>query len=469
MSEEVLLLVILVGAIVSYVLLRPCRSDEDTGDITRLEPNGDEDPIVTLKNSTVAMRAARAGAPTLKSLWRLNNPFVSDSAELQLSYRQALYKALGRVDDCAWGGIARVVANAVRPLLFRCTAPDGVCTITADLRQVSLNTSLAGVLKALFNIDNIACDNLSYMGSEIHRIATEGKRHALTPDASKHIPENVRRSADTLIQTLQDVFIDAAVSTELAETILYRVSGSPPPEEFNPLNLLLPAFEAPWRSTLYTLLAVLQSGPRSPEYALILRSCPPDHSPDPQSLAIAYESLRLYPPIRRISRVPESIDIEAIQRDPSIWGATAQQFDPGRFLTPDKQQIRSSLVGSQQFAWIPFAIGTMKCPSARGFSVRMIVVVVGEILRQLFPDDTPPEWNLDGEEWDTAARRGEVLRAGREEYQGVFKEKLDPFSSLTTHKQLALADAMRADCDKEMRRDRIEPDDRSVNHKPHRL
>ncbi|PYI20171.1 hypothetical protein BO99DRAFT_411904 [Aspergillus violaceofuscus CBS 115571] len=395
-----------------------CGSDEDTGGMTKLEPMEDGDPIVALKNSTVAMRAARARAPTLKSLWRLNNPFVSDSVELQLSYRQALYKALAKVDDSAWGGIARVVADAVRPLLFRCTAPDGVC-ITADLRQVSLNTSLAAVLKALFHIENIACDKLSYMGSEIHRITTEGKRHALGAAASQDIPGDVRRSADTLIQTLQDVSIDAAVSTELAETILYRVSGSPPPEEFNPLNLLLPAFEAPWRSTLYTLLAVLQSGQRSPEYSRTLRNCPPDYPPDPQSLAIAYDSLRLYPPIRRISRVPRSIDIEAIQRDPSTWGATAQQFDPGRFLTPDGQQIRSSLVGSQQFAWIPFAIGTMKCPSARVFSVRMIVVVVGEILRQLFPDDTPMEWDLDGEEWDAAARRGEVLRAGRGEYQGV--------------------------------------------------
>ncbi|RAH78849.1 hypothetical protein BO86DRAFT_391467 [Aspergillus japonicus CBS 114.51] len=313
MSVEVLLLVIFVGAIVSYFLLRPRGIGEDTGGMTKLAPIEDWDPIVALKNSTVAMRAARVGAPTLKSLWRLKNPFVSDSVELQLSYRQALYKALAKVDDSAWRGIARVVADAVRPLLFRCTAPDGVC-ITADLRQVSLNTSLAAVLKALFNIDNIACDKLSYVGSEIHRITTEGKRHALTADASKDIPEDVRRSADTLIQALQDVFIDAAVSTELAETILYRVSGSPPPEEFNPLNLLLPAFEAPWRSILYTLLAALQPGPRSPEYALTLRNRPPDRSPDPQSLAIAYESLRLYPPIRRISRV---LKIHRYRSDPA--------------------------------------------------------------------------------------------------------------------------------------------------------
>ncbi|OJJ98393.1 hypothetical protein ASPACDRAFT_44896 [Aspergillus aculeatus ATCC 16872] len=419
MSEEIVLFILLLGGIVSYVLLYSGGREEATGDKVSVEPNRVENPIVTLQNSTVAMRAARAGAPVLKSLWRLNNPFVSDSVDLQLSYRQALYKALAKVDDSAWAGIARVVGKAIQPLFTRRTISGSSCTVTADLRQVSLTTSLAAILKALFEIDNIGCDKLSYLGSEIHRITVEGKRHALTAAASQDIPEDLRRSADALIQALRHVFIDAAVTTELAETILYRVSGSPPPQEFNPLNLLLPAFEAPWRSTLYTLLAVLQPGARQPKYVLALRDCRPDHDPEPLALAIAYESLRLYPPIRRISRVSTSIDIEAIQRDPSHWGANAQQFHPERFLTTSGQRIRSCLVGPQQFAWIPFAVGKMKCPSARVFTIRMIVVVVGEILRQLFPGDATPEWELEGAEWDAAARRGEALRAGRGEYEGV--------------------------------------------------
>ncbi|RAH44619.1 uncharacterized protein BO95DRAFT_432969 [Aspergillus brunneoviolaceus CBS 621.78] len=419
MSEEIVLFILLLGAMVGYVLLYADSSDEDPGDKVWLKSIEVENPIVILQNSTVAMRAARAGAPVLKTLWRLNNPFVSDSVDLQLSYRHALYKALAKVDDSAWVGIARVVGKAIQPLFTRRTIPGG-CTVTADLRQVSLTTSLAAVLKALFEIENIGADKLSYLGSDIHRISVKGKRHAqVTAAASQDIPEDLRGSADALIQALRHVFIDAAVSTELAETILYRVSGSPPPEEFNPLNLLLPAFEAPWRSTLYTLLAVLQPGARQPKYVLALRDCRPDHNPDPLALAIAYESLRLYPPIRCISRVPTSVDIEAIQRDPSHWGPTAQQFHPERFLTPGGRRIRSSLVGPQQFAWISFAAGKMKCPSARVFSIRMIVVVVGEILRQLFPGDATPEWEFEGAEWDAAARRGKALRAGREEYEGV--------------------------------------------------
>ncbi len=68
---------------------------------------------------------------------------------------------------------------------------------------------------------------------------------------------------------------------------------------------------------------------------------------------------------------------------------------------------------------MPFAAGTMKCPSAGGYSARLILVIVGEVLRQLFPDDRPPHWRLDGPEWDTSAENGNTLRAGRDEYGSV--------------------------------------------------
>ncbi|RAL07810.1 uncharacterized protein BO97DRAFT_462578 [Aspergillus homomorphus CBS 101889] len=419
MSEEFVLYALLMGVFLSYVLFFPYEPANGTSEKTNLEMDVLEDPVVPLRNSTLAMRTARRGTRTLKNLWRLNNPFVSDSVEMQASYRRATYEATAKVDDRAWGGIARAVATAIRPLLSIRTAPDDVCTVTADLRHISLNTSLAAVLKALFDMEDIPHETLSYLGSEIHRVTMDGKRHCMTAADPHEIPADLRRAADSVIQCLQRLFTNGRVSTELAQTLLYSISGTP--DDFNPLNLLLPAFEAPWRTTLYTLLAILQPGPSKPEHLLALRDCPAVRPPDPKALAIAYESLRLYPPIRRISRVSQkttSIDIEAIQRDPARWGPSALRFDPGRFLTPDGQ-IRSCLLGPQQSAWIPFAVGTMKCPSARAFSTRMMVVVVGEILRHLFPVECSPDWEMEGAAWDFPARAGETLRAGREEYQGV--------------------------------------------------
>ena len=68
---------------------------------------------------------------------------------------------------------------------------------------------------------------------------------------------------------------------------------------------------------------------------------------------------------------------------------------------------------------MPFALGSMKCPTARGYSIRLMIVIVGEILRKLFPGPGPPQWYLFGSEWDAAARRGDALKAGRDYYSTV--------------------------------------------------
>ncbi|PYH47129.1 uncharacterized protein BP01DRAFT_364139 [Aspergillus saccharolyticus JOP 1030-1] len=417
MSEPIVVLALLMGALASYLLLFSRKSAHGPLTGSKLDVDAGEDTITMLRRSTLATRLARPGAPIMKRLFSVSNPFVCDSAAVQSSYRQAVYKAIAQVDDRAWVAVARTVARAAKPLLCRRSWPNGTDTITADLRHMSLNTSLAAVLKTFFDIDDVPHEQLSWIAYEIHHVMHHGKLFLLTGASVHEIPEDLLRRVDALIQTLQNLFTEHQVSTELAQTILYSVSGSP--DDFNPLNLLIPAFEAPWRANLYTILSVLQPGPSSPDYLLALRGCPAAHPLPPLAQAIAYESLRLYPPVRRVSRIPRFVDIEAIQRDPVHWGSTAQRFDSSRFLKADGKHVRSSLVGSQQFAWIPFAAGAMKCPSSRVFSARMIVVVVGEILRHLFPGDSPPDWEMTGEEWDAAARRGDVLRSGRNEYNGV--------------------------------------------------
>ena len=381
-----------------------------------LSTSGDalEETLCALTSTSLAARASKLGTNTLKNLWRLNNPFVSDSVELQQAYKRELMNTFANTNAGAWTAIAHTVAQSLRPHLRRIESVDGASCVVSNVKDVSRDVTLAAILQGLFGIDNVAPELLSYIGNEIHRL-TVGKKQfdagAANPDL---LPQDLQRAADRLIDKLRDLFSEAKESSQLARRLLCSVSGSP--NDFNPLNLVIPAFEAPWRAIYYTLLATLQSGPTRPGNLLTLRECLPHLQPPPAALAVVYESLRLYPPIRRVRR-DRRVDIEAIQRDPKYWGPTAGGYDPSRFLDTNGN-IKGSLVGPGS-AWMPFAIGTMKCPSAGGYSARLILVIVGEVLRQLFPDYCPPHWHLDGPEWDTPEKNGDTLRAGRDEYASV--------------------------------------------------
>lgn len=372
-----------------------------------------EEVVHSLKSTTLSGRTARSSTPLLKALWRLHNPFVSDSVEMQLEYRRTLIKHMSKTNHRAWVDIASTVFRSLDPILDRRLNSGGTCAITANLRDISLNSTLAALMKALFNIDDIPVEKSIYIAHAIHRITVEGKSRS-KGETDKFLQE-VQEPIDRFIGCLCGLFSDAKEPTEVTERLLHTVSGTP--ENFNPLNVLLPAFEAPWRGVFYTLLAILQTGPQKPDYILALRDCPADQPPTSIALAIIYESFRLYPPFRRVAR-PNPIDIESIQRNPVYWGKGALKFHPERFLM-ENGQIRSSLIEPESSAWMPFALGSMRCPTARGYSVRLMIVIVGEILRKLFPGPGPPRWHLFGSEWNAAARRGDVLRAGREHYSTV--------------------------------------------------
>ena len=62
---------------------------------------------------------------------------------------------------------------------------------------------------------------------------------------------------------------------------------------------------------------------------------------------------------------------------------------------------------------MPFAVGSMKCPSTGGYSARLIIIIVGAILRHLFLDNFPLSWYLDCSEWELPAKSIHRLRAGR--------------------------------------------------------
>lgn len=78
-----------------------------------------EEVVHSLKSTTLAGRTARSSTPIFKALWRLHNPFVSDSVEMQLEYRRTLIKHMSKRNHRAWADIASTVFRSLVPILDR--------------------------------------------------------------------------------------------------------------------------------------------------------------------------------------------------------------------------------------------------------------------------------------------------------------------------------------------------------------
>ena len=90
----------------------------------------------------------------------------------------------------------------------------------------------------------------------------------------------------------------------------------------------------------------------------------------PLTVRVLHEALRLCPPAAAVARRAEEdvavdghrveagwevmVSIWALHRDPAIWGAAAEEFDPDRFL-PDRS------AGRDRWAFLPFGGGVRSC------------------------------------------------------------------------------------------------------------
>lgn len=102
---------------------------------------------------------------------------------------------------------------------------------------------------------------------------------------------------------------------------------------------------------------------------------------------VLYESMRLYPPVWLIARVPVEDDVlagfkvpansfvfisqYAIQRDPRLW-PDPDRFDPSRF-GPDKPT-------PPRYAWFPFSRGRRQCIGDR-FAEMEAILILATVLR----------------------------------------------------------------------------------------
>jgi hypothetical protein len=389
-----------------------------------IKPDILQSVIHTLQISTRAMRANRFGAQTLKFLCHLNNPFVSESQSIQERYRSAFTRQFVATTDEDWTSMARAVARALKTHMRCKKGSDDRPYLDVALKDAVRDATLAAILQALFRIQDINSATLNYISTEIHDlIVAKGCFDRSGARDYTDIPHSLRIRCEHLISTLRDVFSPCKESSPLTKALLLSSLSendiNDKYAEFNPLNVVIPAFEGPWRAVFYTILAVLQSPLDDCAGLLALRDSLPERPPSPAALSIVYESLRLYPPIRRVRRAGIQVDIESLQRNEKYWGPTALKFDPSRFWDRDDSGKLDHAKATAANGWMPFIVGSMKCPAAGGYSTRLMVVIAGEFLRQMFPDNTRPSWKVDGKEWDENAKGNDLLRAGRQEYEFV--------------------------------------------------
>ncbi|KFX94356.1 hypothetical protein O988_06351 [Pseudogymnoascus sp. VKM F-3808] len=138
----------------------------------------------------------------------------------------------------------------------------------------------------------------------------------------------------------------------------------------------------------------------------VLNSLPSDYNAKdvdalPLLAAIAYETLRLYPPlsqfINRLALDDMPLDDEhvipkgtwvgwsayGVQTDPNVWGPRAKDFDPSRWGLTIKEVHYSFRLHQSRGNYITFNGYTRRCLGS-GFALMQMKVVLCELVKQLY-------------------------------------------------------------------------------------
>jgi hypothetical protein len=156
--------------------------------------------------------------------------------------------------------------------------------------------------------------------------------------------------------------------------------------ESNPLNILLPSYEALWQVVLsgFVQLGFNARHPDASTWRKQLevflerptRMAFNDARGNTSIRDIVAEILRLYPPTKRIKRFHNGqlvdIDVEYLQRDMEIWGNDAGVFEPERWRT---------MTDRQEKAYMPFGSGKFVCPSWRVVGPMLIGILVAVLVK----------------------------------------------------------------------------------------
>ncbi|KAI5786979.1 hypothetical protein DFH27DRAFT_528201 [Peziza echinospora] len=266
-----------------------------------------------------------------------------------------------------------------------------------------------------------------------------------------------KRRNPGVIERLRNIYTFRRLRAGLEKLIPGNVLNGIPIKDNNPLSMILPAYETMWRVALLCLVEVnFQRGldtreaedaagirlkqkkeeskyenifdgflrnPTKEEFNRVHTICTTSTTPDhdhsgtriDQSISCAdiiNETLRLYPPTKRIYRsLPPSrsfgksklgeggtvaIDVEYLHRSTAIWGDDALLFKPSRWRkiadvdvdsnsNSNPNPSRQGLAGTIDIkrAFMPFGAGKSLCPAQAEFGPMVVAVVVGVLAREV--------------------------------------------------------------------------------------
>ena len=297
----------------------------------------------------------------------IDNAFTTADEVYHREFRSNA-KALLQRDESGWKHLRDIAQKLVRQRIQ--TAYNGNGILLVPMVQMLV---LKKSIHTLFGlaIDELDNDTILLMAEKINTLWIESK----TPDS---VNSSVYKDQHALRGALRRTFPDMKDTTR-----------------GNPLNLILPAYETLWRVVLRCFIEVMfrsgKAGPRWHRLLLTFLSNPTQLTFEEKSLSeggisvsmIIAETLRLYPPTRRIYRQitrgfaiePEVVaaDIEYLHRDSRFWGDDSLCFNPSRW----KEISRKS-----RDAYMPFGSRPFICPAERQFAPWVIGILVAALVAE---------------------------------------------------------------------------------------
>ncbi|KAK3630283.1 hypothetical protein LTR56_017571 [Elasticomyces elasticus] len=319
----------------------------------------------------------------------VNNCFTTSVVDECATFRKTVEGMLNK-DSAQWAALATCVEMVVEKEFD--TTKDFL-----SLFDVAQMTSLKPMLNVLFGFDTERSD----VDDDIKELAFEINAQWL-------------RSKDAFDPKAKErpawAFEHQKRPRELLTTVLPEKSADDMGE--NPLNLLLPGDETMWRVVLRCFVELTARGhDNGSEWCEILK--PFAENPTDGHLTqlsgvhtrtsasqIAKETLRLYPPTRRVYRerklankefMTAAADIEECHRDANIWKPDPLRSMPERWNGLEHKNFEDDV-------FMPFSATPFNCPAKRRrgqnppFGLAMISLLVGMLVKH-----TSGKWRVVGD------------------------------------------------------------------------
>lgn len=337
----------------------------------------------------------------LAESFEIENPFTTIDEEYYKNSRMKMVRLLKTSDEdwrMLWNWSKEIARNGVAKQGSKATIPL-VPLVQSVVFQVVMRNFFPDASK---RENDVAIANITRLINQIWVDSKRRRKDPQNPDLGSGILAELgeffklNRFLDSDTRSL------AALKRNLARVLPTWV-GKKPRE--SPLNIILPTYETLWRVVFHCTVEVLF---RHEDRSGAWKSCLGDFGQildteakfsihaalehRPCIMDISKEALRLYPPTKRIYRWSQvesahggldghpdncAADIEAVHRDPQIWGPDAAEFRPERwsgYTAEERKRVNE--------AFMPFGHGSMSCP-AKDFAPKMIGLIVAALVGEL--------------------------------------------------------------------------------------